>query len=107
VRRASLVVLASLAVAFLAGCGGGSGDRTASVGDATISIPSDVHGVKDELAALLQQFPYQRWYTTCVEKRFEANGEPEKGESLDAILAKVGAACENSSSRPLIDPNAT
>jgi hypothetical protein len=107
VRRALPAVLAVLAALLLASCGGG-GDRTAAVGNATVTIPSDVHGLKGELRALLEQFPYQRWYTACVEQRFEAGGEPEAGGSLNAILAKAGAACERTShGRKPVDPNAS
>jgi hypothetical protein len=107
VRRASLALFALLAAALLVGCGGG-GDRTATVGSATVTIPSSVHGAKAELTALLEQFPYQHWFTACVTRRFQAAGEPGDGESEAELLAKDETACERSAhGRRPVDPNAS
>jgi hypothetical protein len=119
--RATLLVIAALATGLLlAACGGSSGGgQTESVGGGTITVPADVHGVYSELEALLAQFPYQHWYTNCVEARVKKELSPKEAEALDQnpessgvgkaeqIIAAASAACKESSKRPLIDPNAS
>ena len=61
--RATLLVIAALATGLLLAACGSSGSETSSVGQAEITVPSDVHGVIPELEAVLAQFPYQRWYS--------------------------------------------
>jgi hypothetical protein len=120
VRRAIvLVVLALGVVAALAGCGGGgSGEQTASADGGTITIPEGVHGVYGEIAALLDQFPYQPWFTRCVVAKFKKQVGPAEAKELDEVteastsskeqkvLVEARTACEKSP-RSLIDPNAS
>jgi hypothetical protein len=115
--RAILLVIVVLAV-FVAGCGG-SGDQTASLNGETITVPADVHGVYGELEAMLAQFPYQRWYKRCVVAHVKKDLSPAEAESFGKlpestreskaakIIAKAGPACEKSTGRPVIDPNAS
>jgi hypothetical protein len=118
--RAALLVIAALATGLLlAACGGSSGGQTESVGGGTITVPADVHGVFPELETLLAQFPYQRWYTDCIVARVKKELSPEEVEALEErpessladkakrIIAAAGPACEESSNRPVIDPNAS
>ncbi len=82
-------------------------------------MPSDVHDVYGEVEAFLDQLPYQGWYTHCVQKRVEAaispaeakalSGQPESEREVKAtqIIAKAVPACERSTDRPVIDPNAS
>ncbi|HVW45409.1 MAG TPA: hypothetical protein VHA76_00020 [Solirubrobacterales bacterium] len=117
--RSALLATAALVTGLLLAACGGSGDQTASVGGGTITVPGDVHGVYGELESLLAQFPYQRWYTECVVARVkkelgprEAEALEEQAESSDTvkaekIIAAAGRACEKTSGRPVIDPNAT
>lgn len=116
--RATLVLIAVLATALLAGCGG-SDDETLSVGDQTITVPSDAHGVYAELEAILDQLPYQGWYTRCVVDRVKKVLSPAEAEALSElpesereqkamqITSKAGPTCEQLHHRPVIDPNAT
>jgi hypothetical protein len=113
--RATLALAVVLAAAAVAGCGGSS-DETVSVGGNAITVPGDVHGVYGELEALLDQFPYQRWYTKCVVARVKKDVTPVEAESLSEskgetkavqVIAKAGPACERSTGRPSIDPNAS
>jgi hypothetical protein len=99
----------------VAGCGG-SEDETASGG---FTVPSDVHGFKGELEAVLDQLPYQRWYTSCVVAEVEKLLSPAESEELsdlpeakreaklNEIATKAGPNCEKKSNRPPIDPNAS
>lgn len=118
--RATLLVIAALATGLLlAACGSSGGAQTESVGGGTITVPADVHGVYAELETLLAQFPYQHWYTNCVETRVKKELGPKEAEALDQnpessgvgkaeqIIAAAGAACKKASKRPLIDPNAS
>ena len=117
--RATLLVIAALATGLLlAACGSSSG-QTESGGGGTITVPADVHGVFPELETLLAQFPYQRWYTDCIVARVKKELSPEEVEALEErpesslagkakrIIAAAGPACEESSNRPVIDPNAS
>lgn len=114
----SAIVVALLAVA-VAGCGS-SGDQTLSVGsEETITVPSDVHGFYGELEAILDQFPYQHWYTACVVRASKHLLSPAEAEALselpeaerEAKVAQVtsaaGPACEKAIGRPVVDPNAS
>jgi hypothetical protein len=115
--RVALALIAVAAALLVAGCGGSGGAD--SLGDATVTVPSNVSGIGGELKAILDQLPYQGWYTSCVERRFAAALGPGEEEALaalpeaerekrfEAIVAKVGPACEKSTDRPLVDPNAT
>jgi hypothetical protein len=123
VRATLLVITALLGGLMLAACGGGSGDSTGKGGDSTagggtVTIPSDVHGY-GELEALLAQFPYQHWYTNCVLTKVKKELSPKEAETLgdeseggatskgEEIIAAAGPACEESSNRPVLDPNAS
>jgi hypothetical protein len=116
--RATLLVIVALAAVVVAGCG--SSDQTVSVGNGqTVTVPADVHGVYGELEAILNQLPYQHWYTRCVVKRVEGVLSPSEAEALSElsesereqkamqITSKAGPACEKSTARPVIDPNAS
>jgi hypothetical protein len=118
--RATLLVIAALATGLLLAACGSSGDQTQSVGGAIVTVPSDVHGIYPELESLLAQFPYQRWYTTCVLARAKKELSPKEAEALnqqgpessgvakaEEIIAAAGSACRKSSKRPLVDPNAS
>ena len=114
----ALIVVLAVAAAALAGCGGSS-DQTATLGDQTITVPSDVHGVDAELEAILDQLPYQGWYTRCVVGQVEKVLTPKEAEALSqlpesereqqamAITSKAGPICEKQHHRPVIDPNAS
>ena len=117
--RIVLSVCAALAlVALVAGCGG-SGEQTLSVGEGeTITVPSDVSGFYGELEAILDQFPYQHWYVSCVVREakkilgpkgaeeLEELPEGEREEKAQEAAAKAEPACEKTD-RPTIDPNAS
>ena len=81
-RRWSLVLAALLAAALLAAGCGGSGGQTASAGSASVTVPSGVDTLKGELAAILDQFPYQHWYNSCVEKRISRALGPRQEKAL-------------------------
>jgi len=116
--RATLLVIAALAMGLLVAACGSSGGKTESVGGATVTVPADVHGVYPELEALLAQFPYQGWYTKCVITRVKKELSPSEVEALEQKpesagagkaeqdIAAAGAACKKSK-RPLVDPNAS
>jgi hypothetical protein len=113
--RTVLVVIAVLAAALVAGCGGSS-EETLSVGEQTITVPSDVHGFYGELEAILDQFPYQHWYTKCVVDQVKKVVSPAEAESLSEsqseekamqVIAKAGPACEKATGRAAVDPNAS
>jgi hypothetical protein len=117
--RAVLALLAVLAAAALAGCGGGSDDQTVSVGEETITVPGDTHGVYAELSAILDQLPYRPWYTKCVIGEVEKVLDPKEAEALAElpeaereaqamqITSQAGPACEAKHGGPVIDPNAS
>lgn len=117
--RVTLLVIVALAAAVLAGCGSSGGGDTASVNGQTVTVPSDVHGFYGELEAILAQFPYQSWYSNCVVSKTKKSLSPAEAEALsglpeskreakeEAIISKAGPACEQSSKRPVIDPNAS
>jgi hypothetical protein len=113
--RATLLVLVVLAALVLAGCGS-SGDQTASGG---FTVPADVHGLSGELESVLDQLPYQHWYTRCVTREVENALSPAEAEALSelseseregkltSITAEAGPNCEKKTNRPPIDPNAS
>ncbi|HVX32847.1 MAG TPA: hypothetical protein VHA80_06865 [Solirubrobacterales bacterium] len=113
------LLIAVLAAAAPAGCGGGSGDQTVSVGKETITVPSDTHGVYAELAAILDQLPYRPWYAKCVVAQVEKVLSPAEAEELAKlpeaereakamkITAEAGPRCEAESDRPVVDPHAS
>jgi len=116
--RLALLVAAVLAGGVLvAGCGGSDGE-SATVGGGTVTVPSDVKDVYGELEAILDQLPYQGWYTHCVVAKVEGLLTPKEAEGLadlpeaereakaTRIIGKAGPACEKSG-RPIIDPNAS
>lgn len=119
--RTRIVLLAAAAlatVALLAGCGGSS-EQTLSVGEGeTITVPTDVSGFYGELKAILDQFPYQHWYVSCVVREAKKILGPKGAEELEELpegereakaqeaAAKAEPACEKTD-RPTIDPNAT
>lgn len=117
--RATLLVIAALVTGLLLAACGSSGGQTESVGGGTVTVPADVHGVYPELETLLAQFPYQRWYTDCVIAKVKKELSPKEAEALEElpessrankaeqVIAAAGPACEKSSNRPLIDPNAS
>jgi hypothetical protein len=117
--RVALALIAVLAAPVLAGCGGGSADQTSSVGKETITVPGDTHGVYAELEAILDQLPYQSWYTRCVVGQVEKVLSPDEAEELAElpeaereekalqITSKAGPICEAEFHRPMIDPNAS
>jgi hypothetical protein len=99
----------------VAGCGG-SDNETASGG---FTVPGGVHDFKGELEAVLDQLPYQYWYTSCVVHEVEGAlspaeaeelaelSEAEREQKINQIAAKAGPACEKKTNRPPIDPNAS
>lgn len=114
-QRASLALIVVLAAALLAGCGGSSGDS----GGQTITVPSGTHGLYGELGAILDQLPYQSWYTKCVVGQVKAKLTPAEAEALGelpeaerdkkafGVIAAAGPTCEHSHDRAVVDPNAT
>jgi hypothetical protein len=117
VRATRLVIVVVLTAALVAGCGS-SGGQTASLNGETVTVPSDVHGFYGELEALLAQFPYQAWYSRCVVTQVKKDLSPAEAEAFaklpestrqskaTQIIGKAGPACEKSTGRPVIDPNA-
>jgi hypothetical protein len=118
VRRAAVLALLALTAALVAGCGGGSEDETSSFGGGTITIPEGVHGLYPELQALLAQYPYQTWFTNCVEagvhkklsaaevEAIEKLPESKRSEQALGAISEARSVCEKTN-RPLIDPNAS
>ncbi len=118
-RRVVSLLVSALATALLvAGCGGSS-EETLTLGHGgTVTVPSDVHGLYGELESLLDQLPYQRWYTKCVVSHVKGLITPKEAEGLAdlpeaqreaktaEVVGKAGPACEKSG-RPIIDPNAS
>jgi hypothetical protein len=113
--RATLLVIAALATGLLLSACGSSGSETSSVGQAEITVPSDVHGVIPELEAVLAQFPYQRWYSDCIVATVKKDLTPAEAEATEAsgaanaekIIGTAGSTCKESSHRPVVDPNAS
>jgi hypothetical protein len=118
-RAAVLILLVVLATGALAGCGGASDDPTASVGGETITVPSDTHGVYGELEAILDQLPYEAWYTKCVVDQVRKNLSPSEAEALSElpederegkalqVISGAGPTCQASRHRPMIDAHAS
>jgi hypothetical protein len=118
VRFAFPAVLAVLIAAVVAGCGG-SGGQTGNLDGGTITVPGDVRGLYGELETFLAQLPYQGWFDKCVittvkkevspaeAERFAKLPEASRGGKAGKIIAKAIPACEQSTDRPLIDPNAS
>jgi hypothetical protein len=117
--RATLLIIVALAAVVVAGCGGSS-DRTLSAGNGqTVTVPSDVHGAFGEIEAVLDQLPYQRWYTHCLIHRVKAGLSPSEAERLTELsgsegeekagqlIVKAMPACEKAAGRPTVDPNAS
>jgi hypothetical protein len=119
VRLALPAIAVALLAAVVAGCGG-SGDQTLSVGsEETITVPGDVHGFYGEMEAILDQFPYQHWYTACVVRASKHLLSPAEAEALSElpeadreakvtqVIGTAGPACEKAIGRPVVDPNAS
>jgi hypothetical protein len=118
-RTAVLTLLLVLAAGALAGCGGGSDDPTASVGGETITVPSDTHGVYGELEAILDQLPYEAWYTRCVVHQVRKNLSPSEADALSElpedereakalqVISGAGPTRQASRHRPMIDAQAS
>jgi hypothetical protein len=115
--RATLALIAVLAVALLAGCGGSSDGTDAS--GPQITVPNGTHGVYGEMHAILDQLPYQSWYTQCVVAQVKRKLTPAEAEALGElpeadrdekafqVIAAAGPICERRNDRPVVDPNAT
>jgi hypothetical protein len=114
VRATLLVIVALCAVAIVVvGCGSSGG------GENEVTVPSDVHDVYGEVEAILGQLPYQDWYRQCVARRVRNTVSQAQSESLAELpeskratkateaIAAAGPACEKSTGRPAIDPNAS
>ena len=118
VRATLLVIVVALVAALAAGCGGSS-DQTASMGNETFTVPSDTHGVYAELQVILDQLPYQSWYTTCVVDQVKKVLSPAEAEALAElpeaerdkkafqVISSAGPTCEREHQRPVVDPNAS
>ncbi|HEY2478947.1 MAG TPA: hypothetical protein VGI17_09455 [Solirubrobacterales bacterium] len=116
--RATLALIVVLAAVVVAGCGGSS-NETRSLGDQTVTVSSDTHGVYAELETILDQLPYQRWYTRCVVGQVEKVLSPAEAEALAElpesereqkamqVTSQAGPTCEAQHHRPVIDPNAS
>jgi hypothetical protein len=117
--RALLALIAVLVAAVLVGCGGGTGDTSAKLGNETVTVPSDVHGVYGEVEAILRQLPYQAWYKKCVVAQVKKNlgaaeakelaelPEAEREEKGIEATYLAGPTCEAEHHLPVIDPNAS
>jgi hypothetical protein len=117
--RASLSLIVVLAALVVAGCGGGSGDQTATLGDETLTMPSDVHGFYGELEVILDQLPYEAWYSKCVVTEVQKSISPAEAEVLAELPEKereekateatslAGPICESEHRLPVVDPNAS
>jgi hypothetical protein len=116
--RATLALIAVLAAALLAGCGDSS-DQAAGTDGQAITVPSGTHGVYAELQAILDQLPYQSWYTRCVVDQVKRKLTPAEAEALGElpeaerddkafqVIATAGPTCERRHRRTVVDPNAT
>ena len=117
--RAVLALIAVLLVAAVAGCGGGSGSETVGSGDENFTVPSDVHGIYGELSAILDQLPYEAWYSKCVVGEVKKTLSPKEAEELEElpeeererkavqVISQAGPACEARHDLPVIDPDAS
>ena len=118
--RAALALIVALLTIAVAGCGGSSGDnQTATVGNETITVPSDTQGVYGELEAILDQLPYEAWYTKCVVDQVKKVLSPDEAEALadlpeaereekaTQITSQAGPACEALHHLPVVDPDAS
>lgn len=117
--RVALALIAALAAVGVTGCGGSSGGQTATIGDQTITVPSDTHGVYGELEAILAQLPYEAWYAKCVVAEVKKSLGPAQAEALAGlperereakamqITSRAGPACEARHHLPVVDPGAT
>jgi hypothetical protein len=117
--RVAVALVAALVVALLAGCGSGSGEQTATVGNGTITVPSDIHGVYGELETILDQLPYEAWYTKCVVAQVKKNLSPAEAETLAGlpedereekatlVISRAGPTCEARHHLPVVDPNSS
>jgi hypothetical protein len=117
--RAALALIAVLAAVALAGCGGSSGDQTATLGDQVVTVPSDTHGVYGELEAILDQLPYEAWYSKCVVDQVKKVLSPDEADALSElpeaereekalqITSQAGPACEAQHHLPVVDPDAS
>ena len=118
--RAVLALIVVLAAAALAGCSGGGDNTTATIGEGTITVPSDVHGVYGEVEAILDQLPYEAWYTKCVVAQVKRNISPSEAEELAGlpedereekgtlVVSQAGPTCQaRHHQKPIVDPNAS
>lgn len=117
--RAALAILLLLAAALVAGCGGGSEDQVATVGDETITVPGDTDGVYGELEAILDQLPYEAWYAKCVVAQVKKKLSPDEAEALAElpeaerdekamqVTSQAGPVCKARHHLPVVDPNAS
>jgi hypothetical protein len=116
--RATLALIAVLAACLLVGCGGSS-DQTGADGNEAFTVPTDTHGVYAELQVILDQLPYQSWYTTCVVAQVKKVLSPAEAEALGElpeadrdkkafqVISAAGPTCEREHDRPVVDPNAS
>lgn len=117
--RAVLALIAVLLAAAVAGCGGGSGSATVGSGKETFTVPADVHGFYGELGAILDQLPYEAWYTKCVIAEVKKTLPPKEAEELEElpeeererktveVSSQAGPACEAKHHLPVVDPHAS
>jgi hypothetical protein len=118
--RVALALIAVLVAALVAGCGGGSDDeRTVGTGGEAFTVPNDTHGVYSELEAILDQLPYEAWYTKCVVAQVKKTLTPAEAEALAElpeaereekavqVTSQAGPACEAEHHLPVVDPHAS
>jgi hypothetical protein len=108
-----------LLVGTVAGCGGDSGSDTVGSGDEAFTVPSDVHGLYGELGAILDQLPYEAWYSKCVVGQVKKTLSPTEAEELEElpeeererkavqVISQAGPACEAKHDLPVVDPGAS
>jgi hypothetical protein len=116
--RVALALVCVLAAGLVAGCGGSDGNTVGTDGE-TFTVPSNTHGLYGELEAILDQLPYEAWYTKCVVNQVKKTLSPEEAEALaqlpeyerdqKAVLvtSRAGPACEAKHHLPVIDPDAS
>jgi hypothetical protein len=116
--RVALALIAVLAAALVAGCGGSDGSTVGSDGEA-FTVPSDTHGFYGELEVILDQLPYEAWYTKCVVDQVKKNLSPDEAEALAQlpegereekavqVTSQAGPTCQAEHHLPMIDPNAS
>ena len=117
--RALLALIAVILVAALAGCGGNSDSGTVGSGSEAFTVPSDVHGLYGELGAILDQLPYEAWYSKCVIAEVKKTLGPKQAEELEGlpeeererkaveVISGAGPACEARHHLPVIDVHAS